>query len=831
MRFLLLKRRSRLGAAAASAALMSSLAVALPTAAGAAEPPALMTGLITDAVTGQPVPGACMELEHPSYLTLVAKACAGSDGRYTIPGKAAAAVTVRTHAYAGGYGDRWLGRVSRSESGAMPLTVGATTVRDLALDPAVGTLHGTLRFRDGNPVGLIAVWVYPEAAGSTMIAGTRTAPDGTWSVPNLPPGNYRLVTSSGALESAGPFTVTDGGSTTADVTHLGSVLVWRTLSGTVRDTGGSPVAGARVALWYPGYGDVASVLADAAGVYRFPPVVDGFHNNYRIVVTAPGYGATWSGDRPHPFGALPVQALPAVSDFTLRRDAGTVGGRLTDGAGDPVVTSVQLRQSNGVLHSGYTTSDGTYLFPNVRPDQVTLNYTTTGPKQWASRKLSEAEADKYTVAAGAAVTVDNQLFGPTGTLEVRLVDAVTGELLPKACALMSGNQQCVPGGIQRFEGLLPGPRAVTGQAWPVAVNATDSVTVNPDGVTVLTLRLEPLTHAEFRVARDPDGTAPGFCVRLVAVYGTPQPASVQQICNYGSGTAPGDGIVTTVPAGRYQALVEPQDTTRYGRQWLGADGGTGRRAEAAVLDFRLGKGTVAPVIKLDGAGTIRGRVDSVFQTSTPRCVRYAPKAVTGSQGCATPGSEYELTGLGPYAWELEVSDGEAAAVWSGGAPDRSKAAGVVVTVGQTTRFDHTLRVDDSRIKLTAPESVKVTVYSAVTGDELGTGLAVSMLTGLPAGRVYLHYEGSVDCWYGQRTPATLDRAHRAGGALNLPVAVAVGLDIKPGVNCFAARPQLWNPADRFRFSADVQGEIATAVATAVDTLSPRTAQRRGRAAS
>ncbi|WP_212839806.1 carboxypeptidase-like regulatory domain-containing protein [Catellatospora sp. IY07-71] len=819
---------------AASAALVSSLAVALPAAVGAAEPPALMTGLITDAATGQPVPGACMELEHPTFLTLVAKACAGADGRYTIPGKAASPVNVRTHVYADGYGDRWLTKVSRYESVAMPLKVGTTTVRDVALSRASGTLHGTLRFPDGTPVGLIAVWVYPEAAGSLMIAATRTAPDGTWSVPNLPPGAYRLAVSSGVLESTGPFTVTDGGSTTADVTYPGSVLVWRTLHGTVRDTGAQPVAGARVSLWFPGYGEVGSVNTDAAGGYSFPKVASGLLYEHRIVVTAPGRAATWSGDRPHPQSSPPFQQLGTsdLFDFTLRPSAATVSGRLTDGTGDPVVTTVQLRQSNGSLHSEYSAPDGTYRFPNVWPDQVTLNYTTTGPKQFAARKLSEAEADKYTVAAGAAVTVDNQLFGPTGTLEVRLVDAVTGELLPKACALMSGNQQCVPGGIQRFEGLLPGPRAVTGQAWPVAANATDSVTVNPDGVTVLTLRLEPLTHAEFRVARDTDGTAPGFCVRLVAVYGTPQPASVQQICNYASGTAPGDGIITTVPAGRYQALVEPQDTTRYGRQWLGADGGTGRRAEAAVLDFRPGKGATAPVIKLDGAGSIRGRIDSVFKTETPRCVRYAPMAVTGYLGCAAPGSEYQLTGLGPYAWELEVSDGEAAAVWSGGAPDRSKATGVVVTAGQTTRFDHTLKVDDSRIKLlVADPSARVTVYSAVTGDELGTTQGSSMLTGLPAGRVYLHYDGSVDCWYGQRTTATPDRAQRVGGALNLPVAVAVGLDIKPGVNCFAARPQLWNPADRFRFSVDVQGQVATAVAAAVDTLSPRTAQRSGRAAS
>ncbi len=391
----------------------------------------------------------------------------------------------------------------------------------------------------------------------------------------------------------------------------------------------------------------------------------------------------------------------------------------------------------------------------------------------------------------------------------------------------------MPGGIQRFDGLLPGPRAVTGRAWPVAADATGSVVVNPDGVTVMTLRLQPLTHAEFRVARDADGTAPGFCVRLVAVYGTPQPASLNPICNYSSGTAPGDGILTPVPAGRFQALVEPQDTTRHGRQWLGTAGGTGRRAEAAVLDFRAGKGAAPPVIKLDGAGSIRGRIDSMFPSTAPRCVRYAPKIVAGDQGCAAPGSEYELTGLGPYAWELQISDGSAAPAWSGGAPDRSGATGVAVTAGQVTRFDHTLRVDDSRIQVTA--AAPVTAYSAISGDELGTVQAGSLMLmpGLPSGPVYLYYDGDLDCWYGgsARTAATLDRAHRVGGAVNLPVAGVVRVEIKPGVNCFATRPpQLWNPAGRVA-RLDLQLRLTDAVAAAAAAVTRPAVAAAGRRAS
>ncbi len=436
-----LTRISRLGAAAAATVLAGSLAVALPSAVGAAEPPALLTGLITDAATGQPVPGACVDLEHPTYLTLVARACAGSDGQYTVPGKAASAnMNVLTRAYADGYLDAWAVRRERYQSPVAVLKASGAAVRNFKLGREAGELRGTFVDREGGPMGLVSIFIYLESATTVSpVAATRTAPDGTWSVRTVPPGSYRIETDRGAsVMGAGPFVVTAGGSTVADVSSSssGQFSPSKELNGTVRDTGGESVPGARVALWYPGYGEHVSVLTDTAGAYRFPRVTSSFLDSYKIVVTAPGYGATWSGDRPHPESALRVQNLPTTNDFTLRKDAGTVSGRLVDGAGEPVVTTVQLRQSNGWLHTAYTMADGTYRFPNVRPDEVTLNYATTGPKQWAARKLSEAEADRYPVAAGATVTVDNQLYGPTGTLEVRLVDADTGELLPKACARM-----------------------------------------------------------------------------------------------------------------------------------------------------------------------------------------------------------------------------------------------------------------------------------------------------------------------------------------------------------------------------------------------------------
>jgi hypothetical protein len=56
--------------------------------------------------------------------------------------------------------------------------------------------------------------------------------------------------------------------------------------------------------------------------------------------------------------------------------------------------------------------------------------------------------------------------------------------------------------------------------------------------------------------------------------------------------------------GTYRLFVDPVDDWRYGRQWLGATGGTGDERVAAAVTATVGSVVTAPTARLDLTGTI-----------------------------------------------------------------------------------------------------------------------------------------------------------------------------------------------------------------------------------
>ncbi|MFC7757155.1 carboxypeptidase regulatory-like domain-containing protein [Catellatospora bangladeshensis] len=524
-----LGKLSRPVAVTATALLIGSLAVAPPAGATAAPAPVPLEGRITDATTGEAVPGACVDVEFTTYLTPIATVCADAGGRYVLDARLASQVGVRTRAYAAGYVDEWGKGFRHAFASSVTLNPGSTVVRDFALGRDAGELRGTLRYKSGNPAGMVLLDFHPGGAEAAPVARLWTGIDGTWSLPALAPGSYVIRSNAGSAQLlSAPVTVTANAATTADLTLNAYEQPRRRLSGTVRDTSGEPVGGARVTLWLPAYGEVHSVDADAAGAYAFPPLPGTFVGQHYLVARAPGFADLWSRDKPHPASANRISSHPAEADgwtidFVMAPPAGTtVTGTLTDADGTPAIGLVQVRQADGALHTGVSGPDGRYRFNNVRPGDVTLQYFTAGPMQYASGKVAAEEADVYPVAPGATLTVDNRLHGPTGVLEVRTVDGVTGEVVTTACVTVGKAEICDPTGVHRFEGLLPGTRLISVDGLPYHYGGGQNVVVRPDGVTMATLKLGPQTHAVARVARAADGTVPAVCLRLVAVYGTDQ---------------------------------------------------------------------------------------------------------------------------------------------------------------------------------------------------------------------------------------------------------------------------------------------------------------------
>ncbi|BCJ71244.1 hypothetical protein CS0771_07880 [Catellatospora sp. IY07-71] len=839
-------RLSRAAATAAATLLVASLAVA-PTGAAAADPPPVrLQGVVTDAATGAPVPGACVEIVHASYLHRLAEVCADAEGRYALhTWMMSNSVSVFARAHAAGYADSWSGTV-RNRNVLPPLSLSFANVptRNFQLGRQAGTLQGRVTYPTGYPVGLNLVTVVHDENVSVRAGQVYTAPDGTWALPNLAPGRYRV--SVGTVVQTGPFTVTDGAATIADVALSSQPPRDPVgLGGTVRDSDGTPVTGARVSLWTTGYGDVATVSTDGDGAYRFPALVS-TPSVMRLVARAPGFAEEWSGGKPHPASATLLTSLPQAEngytgDFTLRQLTGTVAGKIVDDAGRPILTSVSIMNGTTVVHTGHSGPDGRYRFTNVRPGEFTLSFGTGGPTQYAFHRLTAAEADRYSVAPGAELTVDQELYGRTGVLEVRTVDADSGEPVSAGCVRAGGYTLCDGAPVHTVERLWPGVHEVSVAADTFTQSAVASVMVAATGVTVLTVPVRAQTHGELRVARDTDGTVPAVCLRFVAVYGTPQPGPILQ-CNNTTGTAQ-EVARFSMPLGRYRAFVFPADQTRYGKQWLGPNGGTGELDKAAVLTFRNAARTMLPTVRLDGVGALHGFVHNEFVKDGLtgwRSVSYLPHEIDQGTLGLDEYAEYQITGLGPYAWQLEFSGWGAATTWSGGAPDRSTALAVQVTEGGSTRYDIRLTRPESTLTTTvttvngsSPGTGRTTVHSAVTGDAgaVTSTTAGSSARNLAPGPVYLHYQDDwTSCWarVQPRPGHPGARSQLVGGALQIGVARQHHFVIRPGVNCLPDAPLLL--AGRgLGTRQDLQLRLADAVATAAAAVTRPAGAAPGRA--
>jgi hypothetical protein len=202
----------------------------------------------------------------------------------------------------------------------------------------------------------------------------------------------------------------------------------------------------------------------------------------------------------------------------------------------------------------------------------------------------------------------------------------------------------------------------------------------------------------------------------------------------------------------------------YGVQWVGPSGGTGDQRQAVQFTLAYGQAVTAPVIELDRAGTITGRVTS----ETGRPIEWgAMDFVTGHGGDGganipldTEG-RYRIDSLGPYDWPLFFGAKDHATQWSGGTADRFAAQTVHVTSGATTTYDYTMRVGTVvtgtvKARNGSPSEGFVNALHAQTGDYVGQEWAYDGAYQLrvlgPVVVKFSHYpRAGGEVWYGGRS--------------------------------------------------------------------------------
>jgi hypothetical protein len=547
--------------------------------------------------------------------------------------------------------------------------------------------------------------------------------------------------------------------------------VTSTASGTVaaNDTG-ARIGGACVSAWTSATTKVASTCADAQGSFSLavPVNADGTTTYYRFLATAPGYADSWADGRSD-YGNAASYALSAGSArptfaFQLHRGAGTIAGVITDYTGDPfpgATVEVYPVNSNFTAHA-ISGPDGSYSLTNLQPGDYRVSVRGPGHIiQFVPQRLTIQSAGIVTVVDQRTTTVNEQLL-PPGTVQIKLVDSVTGAPVSSACVQLSAPLISQPSRCGSSDGTYTYTDVPQGN-WRVGASshyywaAASAAVVTGNATTTLTLKLAPAAAIRTTVVSSTDPSAhPGVCVSTTRVL-LPGLIAPDTDCSGPDGSL----VIGPLPQTTLQVFARPSDPA-YGSQWVGANGGTGDQQLAANITTRTGTTVSMPSIRLDPAGSISGTVTAQNSGApvSAACVSPVAIQITGDTpiifpapgGCADSNGHYMLTGLGPYAWPLQFRDQSAlyAEQWSGGAATRLDAVPVVVRAGKNTTADARLTPAGSIALylnigvVPAPAFVSVWAVNAITGDLAGAVTSTTpgsgwRITGLGTEPVQIFY--------------------------------------------------------------------------------------------
>jgi hypothetical protein len=197
-----------------------------------------------------------------------------------------------------------------------------------------------------------------------------------------------------------------------------------------------------------------------------------------------------------------------------------------------------------------------------------------------------------------------------------------------------------------------------------------------------------------------------------------------------------------VPAGSYHLFAQPHDPSRYGRQWVGRQGGTGQRHRAHLLRVTPGATSTAPPFRLDPPGRISGVLTEAGAPAYGVLVALVPfvphPKYTPDLPISNEGGRFEVTGLGPYDWPLWFWAPRLAGQWSGGTASALTARTVRVVPGQSTPLTQALRpATPVSGTIAVPEAqtyATVVAFHAVTGEvtgsaDAGTAYRLPLLAG------------------------------------------------------------------------------------------------------
>jgi protocatechuate 3,4-dioxygenase beta subunit len=550
---------------------------------------------------------------------------------------------------------RWRSPTPPSAASA-PAAPATTRPAPAANGPALAQLGGDVLDQNGAPVEGAMVRLAATAGGPDAPAPVtaRTGPGGTFRLDDVPPGRWAVAASAlGFLPAqAGPIDLGPGAATPL---HLRLEAGGRTVSGTVSDRTGGPIAGALVEVT-PLHGllaardeRVAAALSDASGRYQ-ASVGEG---RVRVDARHPDY----VGDS----RAVEVGAAGAKVDFALVPGGVIEGVVRTSGSGEPVGDAEVTCDREATADVPYAALAVSAGLGTVRADaagKFRLTGLAPGALRLRARAPGRASLSATVVPLGVAVQVSGVELFVGGAYAVRgqveLDDGAPAAAAHVVAQSPLGRVATSADANGRFtlNGLPPGP-------WRLRADTDDTL---------------PADRPTRVLVKDADVDGVRLTLqRGVFVDGKVEPAEVAEV----GPDRPVDLLAgpALMAVAMVSTLSAPDGTFRMGPLAPGALTLTARAADGRSASAQLDvppAGAHGVVLRLEAHGGIAGRVvDTAGQPVVGAVVR-VKRAGTGetvivngqevTAGRAAVGAEgrYLALGLPAGSYELAVTsdDGE-----------------------------------------------------------------------------------------------------------------------------------------------------------------------------
>lgn len=266
---------------------------------------------------------------------------------------------------------------------------------------AVGAINGTVT--DSVSSLPISGALVQAVIDNQVIYSDTTAPDGTYSLTNVQPGNYTLIFRASEHQTQLVGVISNNDIVTVNIqleSGGGGIL------GTVTDALTTlPISGARISV-YQGTNLIERATANGSGFYSVPGLAPG---NYTVQATATGYQSL-------NIGASVRLNLSTEVDFALNGDPGTIRGIVTDSVTTNPIMNALVAVFNGPVFIDATTtnSNGSYALTELDPGNYTVVASTVG---------FQSEIMEASVAPNRITIVNFALNTPPGTITGTVTDA------------------------------------------------------------------------------------------------------------------------------------------------------------------------------------------------------------------------------------------------------------------------------------------------------------------------------------------------------------------------------------------------------------------------